>query len=66
MKITVDGLDATQKTVKTLRAWTFRTVILGGVSFTGFDIIDPTIVYKEFEKPVIVISRAKPDNKAVK
>jgi len=66
MKITVDGLDATQKLVKTLRAWTFRAVILGCVSFAGFNLVDPTIVYEEFRKPVIVISRTKPDNKAVK
>lgn len=66
MKITVDGLDATQKLVKTLRAWTFGAVILWGVSFAGFNVIDPTIVYEEFGKPVIVISRTKPDNKAVK
>jgi endonuclease V-like protein UPF0215 family len=31
MRIAVDGLDAPQKLVKTLRAWTFRAVILGGV-----------------------------------
>lgn len=66
MKITVDGLDAPQKLVKTLRAWTFRAVILGGVSFAGFSVIDPTIVYEEFGKPVIVVSQTKPDNKAVK
>ena len=53
-KITVDGLDATQKLVKNLRAWTFRAVILGGVSFAGFNVIDPMIVYEEFGKPVIV------------
>jgi endonuclease V-like protein UPF0215 family len=51
---------------KNLRAWTLRAVILGGVSFAGFNVIDPTIVYEEFWKPVIVISRTKPDNKAVK
>jgi endonuclease V-like protein UPF0215 family len=66
MKTTVDGLDATQKRVTTLRPWTFRALILGGVSFTGFNVIDPTIVHKEFGNPVIVISRTKPDNKAVK
>ena len=65
-KITVDGLDATQKLVKTLRPWRFRAVILGGVSFAGFNVIDPTIVCEEFGKPVIIISRTKPDNKAVK
>jgi endonuclease V-like protein UPF0215 family len=66
MKTTVDGLDATQKLVTTLRPWTFRALILGGVSFTGFNVIDPTVVHKEFGKPVIIISRTKPDNKAVK
>jgi endonuclease V-like protein UPF0215 family len=65
-KIIVDGLDATQKLVKTLTGWKFGAVMLAGVSFAGFNVIDPTIVYEEFGKPVIIISRTKPDNKAVK
>lgn len=59
-------MDATQKRVKTLRAWRFRAVILGGVSFAGFNVIDQTTVYEEFGTPVIVMPRTKPDNKAVK
>ena len=66
VKITVDGLDATQKLVKTLRGWKFRAVMLAGVSFAGFNVIDLTIVYEEFGRPVIIMSRTKPDNKAVK
>jgi endonuclease V-like protein UPF0215 family len=66
MKVTVDGLDATHKLVKTLRGWKFKAVMLAGVSFAGFNVIDPTTVYKEFGIPVIIISRTKPDNKAVK
>jgi endonuclease V-like protein UPF0215 family len=66
MKITVDGLDVTQKLVKTLRPWIFRAAVLEGVSFAGFNVIDPAIVYEEFGKPVIVVLRIKPDNKAVK
>lgn len=65
-KITVDGLDATEKLTEILRDWKFGAVILAGVSFAGFNIIDPTIIHKKFRKPVIVISRTKPDNKAVK
>jgi endonuclease V-like protein UPF0215 family len=66
MRITVDGLDATEKLVKMLRDWKFGAVMLAGVSFAGFNIVDPTIIHEEFGKPVIVISRTKPDNQAVK
>jgi len=65
-KIEVDGLDATEKTVKILNEWKFEAVMLAGVSFAGFNIIDPTILFKKFGKPVTIISRTKPDNKAVK
>jgi hypothetical protein len=66
VKITVDGLDATEKLAKILSKWEFEAVILAGVSFAGFNVIDPTIINEDFGKPVIVISRTKPDNKAVK
>jgi endonuclease V-like protein UPF0215 family len=52
--------------VKTLRAWIFKAAILGGISFVGFNVIDPTIVYKEFGKQLMIMSRTKPDNKGVK
>jgi len=64
--ITVDGLDATEKLTFMLRRWTFDAVMLAGVSFAGFNLVDPTIVFEEFKKPVIVISRTKPNNVAVK
>ena len=64
--ITVDGLDATEKLTSMLRRWSFDAVMLAGVSFAGFNLVDPTIVFEEFNKPVIVISRTKPNNIAVK
>ncbi len=64
--ITVDGLDATGKLTSMLRRWSFDAVMLAGVSFAGFNLVDPTIVFEEFNKPVIVISRTKPNNIAVK
>lgn len=66
VRITVDGLDATRKLVKILSEWKIEAVMLAGVSFAGFNVIDPTIIHEEFGKPVIIISRTKPDNKAVK
>ena len=64
--ITVDGLDASDKLVAMLRHWSFDAVMLAGVSFAGFNLVDPTMVFEEFGKPVVVISRTKPDNVAVK
>jgi len=65
-KIAVDGMDATEKLVEILNGWEVAAVILAGVSFAGFNIIDPTVIHEKFEKPVIIVTRTKPDNKAVK
>ena len=64
-KITVDGLDATDRLSELLREWEFAAVLLAGVSFAGFNVIDPTVIHEKFEKPVIIVTRTKPDNKAV-
>ncbi|MGB9672322.1 MAG: DUF99 family protein [Candidatus Norongarragalinales archaeon] len=65
-RITVDGLDATEKAATILNQWDFEAVMLAGVSFAGFNLIDPMVLYEGFSKPVIVVARTKPDNKAVK
>jgi endonuclease V-like protein UPF0215 family len=64
--ITVDGLDATEKLSSMLHQWSFDAVMLAGVSFAGFNLVDPTSVFEEFGNPVILISRTKPNNIAVK
>jgi len=64
-KITVDGLDATEKLMEILNGWKFAAVMLAGASFAGFNIIDPTTIHEKFEKPVIIVTRTKPDNDAV-
>jgi len=65
-KITVDGFDATEIFSKILMNWMFEVVMLAGISFAGFNVIDPFLIYEKFMKPVIVVTRNKPDNKAVK
>ncbi|MFQ5758742.1 MAG: DUF99 family protein [Candidatus Bathyarchaeia archaeon] len=64
--IKVDGLDATEKLITLLRRWSFDSVILAGVSFAGFNLIDAKVVFEEFETPVIIVARTKPNNVAVK
>jgi len=51
-KITVDGLDATEKLSRMLRRWSFDAVLLAGVSFAGFNLVDSTFIFEEFRKPV--------------
>lgn len=65
-KVTVDGLDATERLMEILKNWDFETIMLAGVSFAGFNLIDPITLYEGFGKPVIIISQVKPNNEAVK
>ncbi len=62
----MDGLDASNKLIIMLHQWVFDAVMLAGVSFAGFNLVEPTLVFEELGKPIIVISRTKPDNIAVK
>lgn len=64
--IEVDGLDATEKFSYMLRRWSFDSVILAGVSYAGFNLIDPNVIFEDFGKPVIVVARTEPNSKAVK
>jgi endonuclease V-like protein UPF0215 family len=65
-EIIVDGLDATEKLIQMLQGWSFDAVILAGVSFGGFNLVDPYEVFMQLGKPVIVVMRKKPNNMAVK
>lgn len=65
-KVKVDGLDATERVAEVLNGWKFEAVMLAGVSFAGFNLVDPAVLFDKFRKPLIIISREKPDNKAVK
>ena len=64
-RIAVDGLDATEKLLNMLEGVAVDAVILGGITFAGFNIIDPRIIHQETNAPVIVYSGEKPDNDAM-
>lgn len=65
-QITVDGLDATGEALKLLKAWKPAPILLSGVTFAGFNLIDPHILQRRFLVPVIVVVGSRPDNRAVK
>src|SRR6266581_6489408 len=65
-RITVDGLDATEKALGLLRRWKPFPNLLSGVTFAGFNLIDPHILHRSYRVPVIVVVGSRPDNRAVK
>ena len=64
--ITVDGLDATRKAELLLKGSVHVPVLLSGVTFGGFNLINPWKIEKTCKAPVIVVIGSRPDNRAVK
>lgn len=64
-RIQVDGLDATLELLKLMADFDGDAVILGGITFAGFNIVDPVRVHRVTGRPVIVYSGEEPDNESV-
>lgn len=64
--VEVDGTDAEIILKSLMRKLRYDLIMLSGVSFAGFNIINILELAHEVEKPVIVISGEKPDNRAVR
>jgi endonuclease V-like protein UPF0215 family len=62
--ITVDGLDATDILLDKLDGWCYDVIILGGVTFAGFNVVDVEYLYKSTGVPVIVFLNREPDKDA--
>ncbi|MEM2126803.1 MAG: DUF99 family protein [Candidatus Bathyarchaeia archaeon] len=61
-RIKVDGFDATEKLINMLKNISADAIILSGITFAGFNIIDPFLVFKKLNFPIIIISTKKPNN----
>ncbi len=64
--ITVDGLDATDRAQALLERFPKAPVLLSGVTFGGFNLIDPWKIQRRFRIPTVVVVGSRPDNSAVK
>ncbi|MEM0084831.1 MAG: DUF99 family protein [Candidatus Methanomethylicia archaeon] len=65
-EIDVDGLDATDKAIDIIdEAKPINIVLLNGISYAGFNLMDAERIWKETEIPVIIYTRKKPNNKEV-
>jgi endonuclease V-like protein UPF0215 family len=65
-KIEVDGLDAQRTLPSLLSPLACDAVMLSGVSFAGFNLVDIKLLARKVRKPVIAVIRDKPNNKAVR
>ena len=64
-EITIDGLDATEKLVAMIESSPYyrelRVVVLDGVTFAGFNVVDISKLSHRIDLPVIAVTREKPD-----
>lgn len=61
-RIRVDGFDATEKLLNLLDGVEADAIVLGGITFAGFNMVDPWKIFKNSGIPVIIYSGTKPDN----
>ncbi len=67
-KIDVDGMDSTEKIIDMVESKynnDIKIVMTQGITFGGFNIFDIGEFYEKTNKPVIVISRKKPDMESI-
>jgi len=64
-KITIDGFDATEKIAKMIESSPYyrelRVVVLDGVTFAGFNVVDISMLSRIVDLPVMSVVREKPD-----
>lgn len=60
--IEVDGFDATEKLLSMMTGTDVYAVILGGITFGGFNIVNPFKILMETHVPIIVYSGTRPNN----
>ena len=64
-EITIDGLDATEKIACMIESSPYyrelRAVILDGITFAGFNVVDVSKLSLRVDLPVMSVAREKPD-----
>ena len=65
-RIEVDGRDANKILRRLLSGLRFDIVMLSGVTFGGFNVVDIAKLSKDLDKPVIAMTGGRPHNDAVR
>lgn len=68
-EITIDGMDATKILIKLLNKSRnkeqLRVIMMKGITFGGFNMVDISTLYDKTNLPVIVVNRKKPNLKKI-
>ncbi len=69
-RIRQDGINSTRTIIRLVQDSRFNEhinlIMLDGIAFGGFNVVDAKRLYRELNKPVLVVSRKRPDMAAVK
>jgi len=69
-EVTIDGMDATEKIASMIKESPhydqLRVVVLNGVTFAGFNVVDINELRKRVNLPVIAVTREKPNFAEIK
>jgi len=69
-EVIVDGMDATEKIASMIKKSPhydqLRVVVLDGITFAGFNVVDINELFKRVDLPVIAVTREKPDLAQIK
>lgn len=69
-EIQIDGLDATEKIAKMIvdspHYDQLRVIILNGITFAGFNVVNIRKLFKKTRLPVIALTKEKPDLEEIK
>lgn len=64
-EVVIDGIDATEKIAAMITNSThydqIRVVVLNGITFAGFNVVDINELFKKTDLPIIAVTREKPD-----
>ena len=64
-RIAIDGTDATSVLITLLKTLAYEVVMLSGISFGGFNLVDIERLAGESRRPVIAVIGGRPNNTAV-
>jgi len=69
-EITVDGLDATERissmVIRSPHYEQLRVLMLSGITFAGFNVVDIRELFESTSLPVIALTRKRPDFEGIK
>lgn len=69
-EVTIDGMDATEKIASMIKESPhydqLRVVVLNGITFAGFNVVDINELHKRVNLPVIAVTREKPNFAEIK